>query len=341
MAEHDPQRSQLERLSEEYASLLGSETSTERTVKRVVPWVLSLAIHVTLIALAMAVTWSVTNLPKKDESILIVADFNALNYDPVAGFKAPQKPSGDRPGQDHAQSTPTDQTISQLRASCESDQDPMKLHGASAGGGSSADLSHFAPGPARNGASFAGLSSSNARKIAYVIDASGSMIMHHQIVLDELARSLGNLSPQQSFAVIYFQANNAVETPPVGRFTPATNQNRTAAIEWIKKNVVPAGGTNPLVAIEKALALKPDVIFLLSQDITGYGQFEVDLDDLMTLLDKMNPKNRETGRRLTQINCIQFVSEDRLKAMERIAREHGGANGYKFFSSEELGLGRQ
>src|SRR5688572_12492681 len=109
MAEHDPQRSQLERLSEEYASLLGAETSTERNVKRVVPWVLSLAIHVAIILLAMAVTWSVTNLPKKDESVLIVADFNALNYDPVAGFKAPQTPASDRPRQDHAQSTPTDQ----------------------------------------------------------------------------------------------------------------------------------------------------------------------------------------------------------------------------------------
>jgi hypothetical protein len=140
--------------------------------------------------------------------------------------------------------------------------------------------------------------------------------------------------------VIYFQANNAVEVPPAGRLASATAQNRAAALEWIKSNVVPAGGTNPLVAIEKALTLKPDVIFLLSQDITGYGQFEVDQQDLMKLLDGLNPKDLETGRRSTQINCIQFVSEDRLKAMQAIAREHGGANGYKFLSSDELGLSK-
>jgi hypothetical protein len=336
MAEVDPPSTALEKLAQDLA-ILGAETPTERAVKRVLPWVLSLSIHIGVVALAMLVTWSVARLPEKDDSVLIVADFNALNYEPVASINAPpQTPASQKPYQDRAQTEPIEQTIRDAQARSEVDPHSLLNNAAS----SSADLSQFAPLAHVDGASFAGLSSTNARKIVYVIDASGSMIMHHQIVRDELARSLENLSPQQSFSVIYFQANNAVEVPPGGRLVSATAQNRSAALEWIKSNVVPAGGTNPLVAIEKALKLNPDVIFLLSQDITGYGQFEVDQQDLMKLLDSLNPRDPETGSRATQINCIQFVSEDRLKAMQAIAREHGGRGGgaYKFLSSEELGL---
>lgn len=335
MAERQPQSTALEKLAADLASL-GAESSAERTVKRVAPWVLSLAIHLGLVALALLVTWSVNQLPKEDASVLIVADFNALNYEPVASIAVTsQTPASQRPFQDRVQTESVDQIIRDAIARADVDQRSLIGSANSA----SSSLSQFAPQANINGASFAGLSSTNARKIVYVIDASGSMIMHHQIVLDELARSLDNLSPQQSFSIMYFQANNAVEVPPVGRLTSATAQNRAAALEWIKRNVVPGGGTNPLIAIEKSLTLKPDVVFLLSQDITGYGQFEVDQQDLMKMLDGLNPKDTDTGRRKTQINCIQFANADRLKAMQAIAKEHGGPNGYKFLSSQELGLG--
>ena len=69
--------------------------------------------------------------------------------------------------------------------------------------------SQFAPKASRSGATFAGTSSTNARKIVYAIDASGSMISSIQIVLEELTRSLENLSPKQSFTVIFFQNDAA------------------------------------------------------------------------------------------------------------------------------------
>ena len=91
-------------------------------------------------------------------------------------------------------------------------------------------------------------------------------------------------------------------------------------------------------ALKLTERLNPDVIFLLSQNITGYGQFEVDQRDLLALLDKLNPKNAN-GRRAAQINCIQFIDPDPLDTMRKIAEEHGGPNGYKFLDRSELGLG--
>lgn len=336
------QSPELERLARELAAL-GAETSSERRVKRIVPWVISLAIHFAIVLLALFITWTVTNLPKKDESVLIVADFNALTYEPVASTGSPQAQQPDGVAKDMAQPAAVDTIIrDQMK---DTGVDPLAAlanEGLAGGAGDvgAAALARFAPQGGSNTASFAGISSgSNARKIVYVIDASGSMIAYLQIVLDELARSLQNLSPQQSFSVVFFQGNNAIEVPPAGKLIPATADERNRALKWINANVVPKEGTNPLVAIEKALTLKPDVIFLLSQDITGYGQFEVDQQELMTVLDKLNPIDPKSHRRSTQINCIQFLDADPLDTMAQIAKEHGGPNGYKFLSRKELGLG--
>lgn len=326
-------------------SSLGVESRAEHRVKTIAPWVISVAIHTGVIVLAVFITWTVTHLPQeKDESVLIVADFNALNYVPVAGIDATTGEQGSPAPlvQDVLQPLPQEKSIAdQLN---ESSDDPMRAianlgnvtdrmnSGASA-------LSSFAPQGGPNTATFGGLTGSNARKIVYVIDASGSMAPYLWTVLDELARSLSNLSARQSFTVVFFKGLEAIEVPPAGKLINATEEEQARVIAWIKENVGTGSVTNPIVGIQKALALKPDVIFLLSQNITGYGQFEVDQKDLLDMLDGLNPINPQSGRRTTQINCIQFIDEDPLGTMPLIAQQHGGPKGYRFMSRAELGLG--
>ena len=126
--------------------------------------------------------------------------------------------------------------------------------------------------------------------------------------------------------------------PPTTRLVSATPDAKVAALRWIDENVIPQGLSNPLKAIETALAFKPDVIFLLSDNITGSGEFEIDRDDLLAQLDQLNPKDPKTNRRGTQISCVQFLYPDPLQTLQRIAQEHGGPNGYKFLTAAELGL---
>src|SRR5262245_15057516 len=83
----------LEQLATQLA-LLGAESQTERNVKRIVPWFVSLAMHVGVCLLALFMTWTVTKLPSKQDSVLIVADFNALNYGP-AGSNAKGQSTSD------------------------------------------------------------------------------------------------------------------------------------------------------------------------------------------------------------------------------------------------------
>ena len=143
---------------------------------------------------------------------------------------------------------------------------------------------------------------------------------------------------QQRFGLVFFQRNEALMVPPTTRLVSATPDAKVTALRWIDEKVIPAGRSNPLAAIEKALSFKPDVIFLLSENITGSGEFEIDQADLLSLLDELNPIDRRTGRRATRINCVQFLDPDPLDTLRRIAERHGGTDGYRFLSRAELGF---
>ncbi len=311
--------------------------------QRILPWLISIAIHGSLAIAAVLVTWTVANLPQKDESVLIVADFNAMQYQPVVST-APSDET-DAPVSDVPNfSPPAPDAHELLNSAGQGSRDTAallaELGGARTGESGATALAGLAQGSAgTHSVSFAGTSASNARRIVYIIDATGSMIGALQIVIDELGRSLSNLSSEQSFSVIFFQGNTAIEAPPAGRFIPATARELDRVIKWIHTSIVPRDRTNPLPAIEKAVRLNPDVIFLLSHGLTGHGEFEIDQRDLLDRLDKLNPVDRDLRRRRTQINCIQFMDPDPLDTMKLISQQHGGPNGYKFLSRKELGVG--
>jgi len=265
---------------------------------------------------------------------LIIADFNALAYEPLARLNAESAEAREEIVQDRLEpDEPEDRIEDQL----DLEIDPISLISDSA---SDSAMAKFTPDPARATASFVGLSTTNARKIVYVIDASGSMMRALPIVIEELARSLDGLSSRQSFSVIFFQRNEALIVPPAGRLTPGTADEKARVLSWIRasNNVIPEGRSNPIEAIKEALRLRPDVIFLLSENITGSGEFEIDQAELLSLLDRLNPIHRASGRRMTQINCVQFLYPDSLETLKKIAEIHGGEKGYKFLDSEELGL---
>ena len=310
---------------------LGAETETARAVKRIAPWVVSAAVHLGMVILGFLITWTVVRLEEDQQPTVIIADFHDLTYEPLVQLVETEI---DQPRL--TSEVPTEAVeIDVARELVELEVDPLRLISDAR---SPSPLAAFAPQPPQGTAAFAGLISSNARRLVYVIDASGSMIRSMRIVVEELARSLEGLTAEQSFAVVFFQGNEAAMVPPFGRLTPATADAKIEALEWIDDHIIPAGRSSPVAAIEMALGLEPDVIFLLSENITGSGQFEIDQQDLLALLEKLNPVDAATGRRLTQINCVQFLYPDPLQTLEKIAERHGGPRGYKFLDAQELGI---
>ncbi len=314
-----------------HATAAGAARDASGATTRIVPWVASVGLHAGLILLGFLISWTVMRVSDDEAPVRVTADFESLDYDPLVRLPA-QSASFAEPLPSEAAAEQPAQTLS--REPNDAVEAPLSLI-SDALEPLDAGFDMSAPGES---ATFVGIRSTNARRIVYVIDASGSMIRSLKIVLEELARSLDALAGPQSFGIIFFQGDEALMVPPTNRLVEATEQATIEALQWIHRHVIPSGRSNPLAAIEMSLGLRPDVIFLLSENITGSGPFEIDQEDLLGLLEKLNPADPRTGRRATRINCVQFLYPDPLDTLKKIAQRHGGPKGYKFLDTDELGV---
>lgn len=194
---------------------------------------------------------------------------------------------------------------------------------------------------------FSGLGASEARDIVYVVDASGSMISSFPDLLTELRRSIDRLHPTQRFQVLLFRSplssvpDHTAYTwlaDPDGFSKPvlmdAIRRQKAAVYSWLE-TVTPQMLSNPIPALEAALSLKPDAIFLLSSGATDPSLLGMTPEAALARLDRLNPR-RSDGSREVVIRTVQVLEEDPLHLLQRIAQAHGGESGYKFISRTEL-----
>ncbi len=199
------------------------------------------------------------------------------------------------------------------------------LEGAMAGGSGSgssgsgrfdaiAALGAGGGGGGGHGVGFFG-TTARAETVVFVVDMSGSMQGHRfDRALEELTRSLNKLQSTQKFFVFFF--NN--QTYPLfdqhnPKLLPATAGTRARALKWLK-SLHPDGGTFPEDAIERALKLKPQVIYFLTD-----GEIPETTRDVA---QKWN------GDRKVVIHTIAFETEEGAEMLRAIARDARGK--YRF-----------
>jgi hypothetical protein len=194
----------------------------------------------------------------------------------------------------------------------------LSIIGIGAGG---ADFSQYGltAGPGA-GPVFFGLGGSarGIRRIVYVVDRSGSMLDTFGYVRKELERSINELRRSQKFHVIFFNSGPPLESPP-RKLVSAIQAQKTAFFAFLG-DIFPEGSTNPEPAMRRALALKPDLIYFLTD-----GEFHA------ILLERLDKWNRD---RNVQIFTIAYFDERGASLLERIAREHGGK--FRFVSESDL-----
>ena len=114
-------------------------------------------------------------------------------------------------------------------------------------------------------------------RFVFVLDVSSSMAARNgqrlQRATNELIGSINQLNDEQQFSVILY-SDQAV--PMFARnnepyMRQATPTNKKAAIEWLRYQVRPRGGTMPARALQIAGNLKPDAVFFLSDGEFLYG----------------------------------------------------------------------
>ncbi len=192
---------------------------------------------------------------------------------------------------------------------------------------------------------FAGMKADRAASVVYVVDCSGPMVTILPRLLAEVRSSVERLDEDQRFGVVLFgDAGADPDAPPPiealdGKLCQATAKETARLVDWLKK-ITPRGKSNPLDGLRAALAMEPEVVFLLSRSIPrsqgsvwGAG-YKATLDEL----ERLNPRGL-LGKRRTIIKTIQFSEDDPTGTMQAIARLHGGTgdSAYRVMRRDELG----
>lgn len=314
--------------SDEVEATLG-ELRREAKIRQTLPWFLSALLHGLVVLAGFWMTFMVIQSEEELRPVAVRSDFESLAFAPVSMPADSVKVTSSRSASQ--KSSAFDLPVPSL--SEPSLPEPSLSVSASL---ASPVLASRSTSERGGSASLLGVSGSDVQRVVYCIDASGSMIRSLPMVLEHLGRSMAQLTPPQRFSVVFFQDNEAVPMPNFSDLPLATADQKRAVLRWMHHEIVPRGRSNPLRALELALALKPDVIFLLSENITGSGPFEIEADRLLAALDDQNPV-RSDGTRGTAIKCIQFLEEDVLGVLRQIAEVHGGPDGYNFVERDTAG----
>jgi hypothetical protein len=153
---------------------------------------------------------------------------------------------------------------------------------------------------------------SRAESVVFIVDMSGSMNEGHRFdrATQELTRSLNALEPSQKFYIFFY---NGLTRPlfdqRVNKLLPATTATRAKAIKWIK-TIRPDGDTFPEDAIERALKMKPQVVFFLTD-----GEIP---DTCRDTAKKWNTEHK------TVIHTIAFEYEGGAEILRGIAADNKG-----------------
>jgi len=173
-------------------------------------------------------------------------------------------------------------------------------------------------GPEAGVPGFFGLPLGGAGKIVFIVDRSGSMTDSIDFVKYELKRCIAVLSQEQQFYVIFYSSGPPVELPS-RTLVHATVHNRQLAFEFID-GVIAQGETDPSKALERAFALGPDAICLLTD-----GEFDRAIIDLVRRLNVSAT---------VRVHTLGFLYKTGESVLRQIAQENNGV--YKFVSEADL-----
>ena len=323
----------------------GGQPRESSSFRGVFSWIASLGAHGLVAGLVIAAAATAVGLSRKHVAPpTLVLDFERPVYVPTVDLVSESQASGATDFR-HAANLPSaseasDTSLTQsqkLRSAAEEAliavrqvQAPRSL--------AAHEFGQFGGATSAITINFAGLKASNARRVVYVVDASGSLVGTFPLIIEELRKSLQRLDPRQSFGVIFFQRGEAITVPPGGNLQSATPERVSETMKWIESKMIPSGRSNPIVAFEAAMTMHPEIIFLLSSDITGAGEFEISENALLAAFERLNPVDPVTHRRLTRVQCIQFLDPDPLGTLQRIAKDHGGESGFVNITRQDLGL---
>jgi hypothetical protein len=163
-------------------------------------------------------------------------------------------------------------------------------------------------------------------RFVFVLDASGSMNegSRYRRAAAELIRAVEGLDADQWFFVVLFQGQSQIMlgmAPAEAQLLPATEENKAALETWLAR-MQPDGWSDPRDALDLAIKVQPNAIFLLSD-----GEF------------KTGPRTRRIGgvtltrvryQNVTHVPIHTLAYEDPInrRILKGLARQSAGTYRY-------------
>jgi hypothetical protein len=166
--------------------------------------------------------------------------------------------------------------------------------------------------------------STDARRVVYILDHSGSMLDNFDFLRQEAVRSIGDLEETQSFGVVMVSEQATAIYPKLQPASAAQKKELRLKLAQFR-----AQGSNDdllapfLEAFQKAFAMHPDAIYFLTD-----GHFD---PRLPKELQKLN------AGKAVRINTLAFINKEPgyEQQLRQMAKDNGGS--YKFVSERDLG----
>lgn len=314
-----------------------------KTLVALMPWGISILFHVALIVVAFFLVWQTIIKAEEEQPVIPNSKLSDSPGAPMV-IEEQQEESADSP-----MTVPVvDPVVTDPQPTVTDTPIPTTLVGLTYAGGQSGGPLGNTTGNGDFGANVFG-NGGNAKNIAFIVDASGSMVDVLPFVVNELKRVVNELKPAQNITIIMFSGEGVFEVPGGGGvkgLRPCTPKFKEDIREWVtldnfRFETGGRGSQNVEAAIVKGLAYKPQLVFLLSDNLTGGGQgatqHEIFQDDLMKGILKANDHKPPA-----KFNTIQFLYEDPLVraglqgTLQLIAEDTGG--NYKFIGARDLNL---
>lgn len=165
------------------------------------------------------------------------------------------------------------------------------------------------------------------RRVAFLVDISGTMVDSMPQLRRHLADAIDRLGPDTAFTVLLFRQGEVVELPPIG-LRMASASARTAALRWLNDDLRDGAGalelggrSDPTDALRTALTYGASDLVVLSDNALG-RRAKANGGDL-GLLDLTDTLRDRQG--LT-VHTVQFNYRDDRQLLRRLAERFEGTH---------------
>jgi len=169
------------------------------------------------------------------------------------------------------------------------------------------------------------------KRLAFLVDASGSAIDTLPQVIDWLEQRVTALEPGQSFTILFFRAEATVEVPPLG-MKRATYANKQRVTHWItteRQRLTPRGKSGMGEALRKVRAYKPDTLFLLCDGMVSVGSSGDAGEPVAQRVQSL------LGEPVPRLHTVQFFYRGGAASLRSLSESFGGR--YTFVAPQQTG----